>query len=81
MPRSKQGKTMGGKLSKIEAIAQALHDGFAPSNQIPPWRIAKDELKERSRQYAFDFERFLREQGFEITPVVRAALRNHEASE
>lgn len=63
-----------GKLTKAEAVAQALHDGFAPSNQIPPWRIAKDELKERSRQYAKDFERFLLEYGYAIVPAPRAAL-------
>lgn len=62
------------KLTKAEAVAQALHDGFAPSNQIPPWRIAGEELKERSRLYAVDFERFLLEYGYRIVPVGGAAL-------
>lgn len=60
-------------LTKQESVAQALHDGFASSNQIPPWRIAKDELKDRSRLYAKDFERFLLEYGYRIIPANQEA--------
>ena len=65
------------RLTKVEAIANALHDGFAPSNQVPPWRVAREELKERSRLYAKDFERFLLENGYAIVPAGRQALEAH----
>ena len=52
--------------AKRLAIAEALTDAFAPSNQVPMWKTTSEKLRERATEYAKDFEKYLAELGYRI---------------